>query len=123
MRSKEEANDYRYFPDPDLLPLEIDQMYIDAVAATLPELPDQKAQRFISEYALTGYDAGVLTASAELADYYEVVVRELGGHPKLAANTVMGDLAGLLNRGGLEIAESRVTPAQLARLLARVVVD
>ena len=121
MRSKEEANDYRYFPDPDLLPLEIDQMYIDAVAATLPELPDQKAQRFMSEYALTGYDAGVLTASAELADYYEVVVRELGGHPKLAANTVMGDLAGLLNRGGLEIADSHVTPAQLARLLARVV--
>jgi aspartyl-tRNA(Asn)/glutamyl-tRNA(Gln) amidotransferase subunit B len=121
MRSKEEANDYRYFPDPDLLPLEIDQMYIDAVAATLPELPDQKAQRFMSEYALTSYDAGVLTAGAELADYFEVVVRELGGHPKLAANTVMGDLSGLLNRDGLDIAASRINPAQLARLLARVV--
>ncbi len=121
MRSKEEANDYRYFPDPDLLPVEIDQVYIDAVAATLPELPDQKAQRFMSEYALTGYDAGVLTASAELADYYEVVVRDLGGHAKLAANSVMGDLAGLLNREGLEIGQSPITPAGLAGLLARVV--
>jgi len=121
MRSKEEANDYRYFPDPDLLPLEIDQVYIDAVGATLPELPDQKAQRFLSEYGLTSYDAGVLTASAELADYYEVVVRDLGGHAKLAANAVMGDLAGLLNREGLEIAQSPITPAGLAGLLARVV--
>jgi aspartyl-tRNA(Asn)/glutamyl-tRNA(Gln) amidotransferase subunit B len=120
MRSKEEANDYRYFPDPDLLPLEIDQVYIDTVAATLPELPDQKAQRFISEYGLSAYDAGVLTASAEFADYYEVVVRDLGGHPKLAANTVMGELAGLLNRDGLEIADSRVDPHALAALLKRV---
>jgi aspartyl-tRNA(Asn)/glutamyl-tRNA(Gln) amidotransferase subunit B len=121
MRSKEEANDYRYFPDPDLLPLEIDQMYIDAVAATLPELPDQKAQRFMSEYALSSYDAGVLTASAELADYYEVVVRDLGGHAKLVAHTVTGDLAGLLNREAVEIGDSRIRPAALARLLARVV--
>src|ERR1700689_5798211 len=88
MRSKEEANDYRYFPDPDLLPLEIDQLYIDTVAGTLPELPDQKAQRFISEYALSAYDAGVLTASAEFADYYEGVVRDLGGHSKRPANTL-----------------------------------
>src|SRR5579862_2251488 len=108
MRSKEEANDYRYFPDPDLLPVEIDQVYIDTVAASLPELPDQKAQRFISEYGLSAYDAGVLTASAEYADYYEVVVQDLGGQPKLAANTVMGELAGLLNRDGLEIGDSRV---------------
>ncbi|HEY6452676.1 MAG TPA: Asp-tRNA(Asn)/Glu-tRNA(Gln) amidotransferase subunit GatB [Steroidobacteraceae bacterium] len=120
MRSKEEANDYRYFPDPDLLPLEIDQVYIDAVAATLPELPDQKAQRLIGEYGLSAYDAGVLTASAELADYYEVVVLELGGHAKLAANTVMGELAGLLNRDGLEIADSRVDARRLAALLLRV---
>jgi aspartyl-tRNA(Asn)/glutamyl-tRNA(Gln) amidotransferase subunit B len=120
MRSKEEANDYRYFPDPDLLPLEIDEIYIDTVAGTLPELPDQKAQRFMSEYALSAYDAGVLTASAEFADYYEVVVRDLGGHPKLAANTVMGDLSGFLNRDGLEISDSRVNAHMLAALLARV---
>ncbi|HEV7984926.1 MAG TPA: Asp-tRNA(Asn)/Glu-tRNA(Gln) amidotransferase subunit GatB [Steroidobacteraceae bacterium] len=120
MRSKEEANDYRYFPDPDLLPLEIDQVYIDAVAASLPELPDQKAQRFMSEYGLSAYDAGVLTASAEFADYYEVVVQDLGGHAKLAANTVMGELAGLLNRDGVEICDSRIDPSSLAALLKRV---
>jgi aspartyl-tRNA(Asn)/glutamyl-tRNA(Gln) amidotransferase subunit B len=120
MRSKEEANDYRYFPDPDLLPLEIDQHYIDSVAASLPELPDQKAQRLINDYGLSAYDAGVLTASAELADYYELVVRDLGGHAKLAANTVMGELAGLLNRDGVEIDESRVDAHSLAALLRRV---
>jgi aspartyl-tRNA(Asn)/glutamyl-tRNA(Gln) amidotransferase subunit B len=126
MRSKEEANDYRYFPDPDLLPVEIDQVYIDTVCATLPELPDQKAQRLRSDYGLSAYDAGVLTASAELADYYESVVRELGSHadvavsPKLAANTVMGELAGLLNRDGLEITASRVTAPALAGLLKRI---
>jgi len=123
MRSKEEANDYRYFPDPDLLPLEIDQVYIDTVAASLPELPDQKAQRFMSEYGLSVYDAGVLTASAEYADYYEVVVQDLGGQPKLAANTVMGELAGLLNRDGLEIGDSRVGAHSLAGLLKRVADD
>jgi aspartyl-tRNA(Asn)/glutamyl-tRNA(Gln) amidotransferase subunit B len=126
MRSKEEANDYRYFPDPDLLPVEIDQLYIDTVAASLPELPDQKAQRLRTEYDLSAYDAGVLTASAELADYYEHVVRELGGDPglavspKLVANTVMGELAGLLNRDGLEISASRVTAPALAGLLRRI---
>ncbi|HEY3808539.1 MAG TPA: Asp-tRNA(Asn)/Glu-tRNA(Gln) amidotransferase subunit GatB [Steroidobacteraceae bacterium] len=120
MRSKEEANDYRYFPDPDLLPLEIDQAYIDAVAHSLPELPDQKAQRFMNEYGLSAYDAGVLTASAEYADYYEVVVQDLGGHPKLAANTVIGELAGLLNRDGVEIADARVDAHSLAALLRRV---
>jgi aspartyl-tRNA(Asn)/glutamyl-tRNA(Gln) amidotransferase subunit B len=121
MRSKEEANDYRYFPDPDLLPVEIDEPYINAVAATLPELPDQKAQRFITGYGLSAYDAGVLTAGAELAAYFESVVRALGGHAKLAANSVMGELAGLLNRDGLEIGASRVDAAGLASLLRRVV--
>jgi aspartyl-tRNA(Asn)/glutamyl-tRNA(Gln) amidotransferase subunit B len=126
MRSKEEANDYRYFPDPDLLPVEIDQLYIDTVCASLPELPDQKAQRLRKDYALSAYDAGVLTGSAELADYYEKVVRELGGNPdltlspKLVANTVMGELAGLLNRDGLEITASRVSAPALARLLTRI---
>jgi aspartyl-tRNA(Asn)/glutamyl-tRNA(Gln) amidotransferase subunit B len=126
MRSKEEANDYRYFPDPDLLPVEIDQLYIDTVCASLPELPDQKAQRLRRDYELSAYDAGVLTASAELADFYETVVRQLGGNPdlavspKLVANTVMGELAGLLNRDGLEITASRVTAPALAGLLRRI---
>jgi aspartyl-tRNA(Asn)/glutamyl-tRNA(Gln) amidotransferase subunit B len=126
MRSKEEANDYRYFPDPDLLPVEIDQLYIDTVAASLPELPDQKAQRLRQDYDLSAYDAGVLTASVELADYYEHVVRELGASPplavspKLVANTVMGELAGLLNRDGLEITASRVAAPALAGLLRRI---
>ena len=77
MRSKEEANDYRYFPDPDLLPLEVDAALIESVRATLPELPDQKAARFAREYGLSAYDAGVLTASRELAAYYEELVREV----------------------------------------------
>jgi aspartyl-tRNA(Asn)/glutamyl-tRNA(Gln) amidotransferase subunit B len=126
MRSKEEANDYRYFPDPDLLPVELDQPYIDTVEASLPELPDQKAQRLRKDYDLSAYDAGVLTASAELADYYETVVLELRAHadpavsPKLVANTVMGELAGLLNRDGLEITASRVTAPELAGLVRRI---
>jgi len=120
MRSKEEANDYRYFPDPDLLPVEIDSAYIDGVRAQLPELPDQKAQRFATQYGLSPYDALVLTASTELADYYEQVVRTLGGEPKLAANWVSGDLSGFLNRDGLDINHARVAAAALAGLLARV---
>ncbi len=120
MRSKEEANDYRYFPDPDLLPLEIDDAFLDAVRATLPELPDAKAARFAREYGLSEYDAGVLTASRELAAYYEEVVRRLGGEPKLAANWVSGDLAAFLNRDNLEIDASRVGPAQLAGLVGRI---
>ena len=120
MRSKEEANDYRYFPDPDLLPLELDAAFLDAVRATLPELPDAKAARFAAEYGLSEYDAGVLVASRELADYYEDVVKRLGGEPKLAANWVNGDLAAFLNKDNLEIADSRVGPAQLAGLVARI---
>lgn len=103
MRSKEEANDYRYFPDPDLLPVVLDEAFISGVRATLPELPDQKAARFASEYGLSVYDAGVLTASRELAAYYEDVAREVPGEPKLAANWVMGELAAALNKDGLEI--------------------
>ena len=120
LRSKEEANDYRYFPDPDLLPVELDAAYISAVAAQLPELPDQKAQRFATQYRLSGYDAQVLTASAEMADYYETVVRIFAGAPKLAANWVGGDLAAFLNRDGLEITASRVSAASLAALLQRI---
>jgi aspartyl-tRNA(Asn)/glutamyl-tRNA(Gln) amidotransferase subunit B len=120
MRSKEEANDYRYFPDPDLLPLVIDDEMIEAVRSTLPELPDEKAARFVAEHGLSAYDAGVLTASREIADYYETVVKGLGGQHKLAANWVMGDLSGALNKDGLEVGQSRVAAPALAQLLARI---
>ncbi len=120
MRSKEEANDYRYFPDPDLLPLAIDEATIEAVRATLPELPDEKAARFVTEHGLSDYDAGVLTASRELAAYYETVVQRLGGQPKLAANWVMGDLSGALNKDNLDIVQSRVSADAFAGLLARI---
>jgi aspartyl-tRNA(Asn)/glutamyl-tRNA(Gln) amidotransferase subunit B len=121
MRSKEEANDYRYFPDPDLLPVIVSAEFVEQLRGTLPELPDAKAQRFASQHGLSVYDAQVLTASAELADYYETVVRELGGEPKLAANMVMGDLAGFLNRDNLEITASPVSALALAGLLKRMV--
>jgi aspartyl-tRNA(Asn)/glutamyl-tRNA(Gln) amidotransferase subunit B len=120
MRSKEEANDYRYFPDPDLLPLAIDDELIESVRASLPELPDEKAARFVAEHGLSAYDAGVLTASRELAAFYEAVVQGLGGQPKLAANWVMGELSGALNRDGLEVGQSRVAAPALAQLLARI---
>jgi aspartyl-tRNA(Asn)/glutamyl-tRNA(Gln) amidotransferase subunit B len=120
MRSKEEANDYRYFPDPDLLPVELDEAFIESVRGTLPELPDEKAARFVSQYSLPAYDALVLTASRELAAYYEEVVRALPGEPKLAANWVMGDLAAALNRENLEIGAGRLPAARLAGLLRRI---
>ena len=120
MRSKEEANDYRYFPDPDLLPLVLDEDFIEAARAALPELPEVKKQRFMTQYELSGYDAGVLTASRELADYYEAVVTALGGEPKLCANWVMGDFSALLNKDNRDIAQSPVSAAQLAGLLRRI---
>ena len=121
MRSKEEANDYRYFPDPDLLPVVLDDLFIAGIKATLPELPDEKAARFVSDYGLSEYDAGVLTASRELGAFYEDVVRRVGGEPKLCANWVMGDFAAFLNKDNLEITESRVDAAALAGLVARIV--
>jgi aspartyl-tRNA(Asn)/glutamyl-tRNA(Gln) amidotransferase subunit B len=122
MRSKEEANDYRYFPDPDLLPVEIDEAFIGAVRASLPELPDEKAARFAHELGLSPYDAGVLSASRELGAYFEAVVAKLGAsHAKLAANWVMGELSSALNRDNLEITASRVSPGQLCDLLSRIV--
>jgi len=121
LRSKEEANDYRYFPDPDLLPVALDAEFIATVRATLPELPDQKAARYTEKFALSVYDAGVLTASREMGDYYEAVVAELPGHEKLAANWVMGELSGALNKDGVEISASRIDAARLAGLLARIV--
>ena len=122
MRSKEEANDYRYFPDPDLLPVEIDEKFIEAVRLTLPELPDQKAARFAKDFGLSAYDAGVLSASRELGAYFEAVVAGLNaGHAKLAANWVMGELSSALNRDNVDIEHSRVNPLQLIGLLNRIV--
>jgi len=122
MRSKEEANDYRYFPDPDLLPLEIEEGFIASVRATLPELPDEKASRFARDFALSAYDAGVLSASREMGGYFEAVVAAAGKpHAKLAANWVMGELSGMLNRDNLEIGESRISAEALAALLKRIV--
>jgi aspartyl-tRNA(Asn)/glutamyl-tRNA(Gln) amidotransferase subunit B len=122
MRSKEEANDYRYFPDPDLLPVEIDESFIAAVRATLPELPDQKAARFARELGLSAYDAGVLCASRELGAYFEAAVANLGAnHAKLAANWVMGELSSALNRDAVDIERSRVDAQQLSGLLKRIV--
>jgi aspartyl-tRNA(Asn)/glutamyl-tRNA(Gln) amidotransferase subunit B len=120
LRSKEEANDYRYFPDPDLLPVAIDSAFIESVRTTLPELPDEKAARYIERFGLSAYDAGVLTASRELGDFYEAVVAALKGHEKLAANWTMGELSGALNKDGMEITQSRIDAQRLAGLLARI---
>jgi aspartyl-tRNA(Asn)/glutamyl-tRNA(Gln) amidotransferase subunit B len=122
MRSKEEANDYRYFPDPDLLPVEIDETFVASVRTTLPELPDDKAERFTRDLGLSPYDAGVLSASRELGAYYESLLGELGTmHAKLAANWVMGELSSALNRDNLEITAARVSPAALGGLLRRII--
>ena len=120
MRLKEEANDYRYFPDPDLLPLVISEEEIEAVRGTLPELPDQKRERFCSEYKLSDYDARVLTTSREMAAYFEAVVEASGGEPKVAANWVAGELSAALNQSGRDIGESKVSAAALAGLLKRI---
>jgi aspartyl-tRNA(Asn)/glutamyl-tRNA(Gln) amidotransferase subunit B len=120
MRSKEEANDYRYFPDPDLLPVAVDEQFIASVRATLPELPDEKAARFASAFGLSAYDAAVLTASRELGNYFEAVVREIPQEPKLAANWVMGELAAALNRDGIDIGDSKLSATLIAGLLKRI---
>jgi aspartyl-tRNA(Asn)/glutamyl-tRNA(Gln) amidotransferase subunit B len=119
MRSKEEANDYRYFPDPDLLPLVLDDRFIEDVRGALPELPDAKATRFVLEFGLSNYDAGVLTASRDLADQYEKLVT-YGSPPKLSANWLTGELAAHLNRENLDISESKVDIERFAGLLKRI---
>ncbi len=121
MRAKEEANDYRYFPDPDLLPLVLEAGFVESVRKELPELPDARRERFMREHELSAYDAGVLIAERELADYYEAVVAALGGEAKRAANWVMGELAAALNRDGLAITESKLDAEELAGLLRRLV--
>ena len=120
LRTKEEANDYRYFPEPDLLPLEVDEQLVAEVRETLPELPDEKRHRFIEEHGLPPYDAAVLTASRELADFYEAAVYESGGFAKRTANWVMSELLAYLNKDGLELVDSPVTPEMLGRLVARI---
>ena len=121
MRSKEEANDYRYFPDPDLLPLVLEQSMIEEVRNTLPELPDAKRERFMAEYNLSHYDAHVLTGSRELAYYFETVLDGTGNKdPKLCANWVIGTLSGALNKANLDITKSPVSADQLAGLLNRI---
>jgi aspartyl-tRNA(Asn)/glutamyl-tRNA(Gln) amidotransferase subunit B len=129
LRTKEEAHDYRYFPDPDLLPLELDDAVIDAIERTLPELPDAKKARFMRAYGLSDYDAEVLVAERECADYFEAAVgrseRDRAGlekapferDPKLVANWILGDLFGALNRAGRDIARSPIAPDRLGRLV------
>ncbi|NIS91068.1 MAG: Asp-tRNA(Asn)/Glu-tRNA(Gln) amidotransferase subunit GatB [Woeseiaceae bacterium] len=120
MRSKEEANDYRYFPDPDLLPVAIDAAYIEAVQQTLPELPDAKRRRFVDEYGIRADDADILTTSRSLADYYEDVAAATAAEAQGAANFIVGDLMGALNKAGLGIEDSPVSAAALAGLLDRI---
>ena len=120
MRSKEEANDYRYFPDPDLLPVEISKAFIDSVRETLPELPDDKRHRFIDEYGIRQDDATILTVSRALADYFEAVVAANEATPQVAANWVIGDLSGALNKEGLEIEACRIPAEDLAGLINRI---
>jgi aspartyl-tRNA(Asn)/glutamyl-tRNA(Gln) amidotransferase subunit B len=119
MRSKEEAHDYRYFPEPDLVPVVVEEGWLDELRASLPELPDARRARFVSQYGLPVYDAGVLTATRPLADFYEEVVR-LHPDPKAASNWVMVELLGLLNRDGLEITASPVASRDVADLLESV---
>ncbi len=119
MRSKEVANDYRYFPEPDLLPVVIEDSFIAAIKSDLPELPDEKKQRFEEKFKLSPYDAGVLTATRELAEYYETVA-ESCGDAKLAANWVSVELLGYLNREDLEIQDSPIEASRLGALVARI---
>ena len=120
MRSKEEANDYRYFPDPDLLPVEIGDDYIEQVRQTLPELPDAKRQRFARDYGIKEDAAGILTMSRALADYFEAVASATEAKPQVAANWVIGDLSGALNKESIEIEDSRIPAEDLAGLINRI---
>ncbi|MGB9039695.1 MAG: Asp-tRNA(Asn)/Glu-tRNA(Gln) amidotransferase subunit GatB [Acinetobacter calcoaceticus] len=123
MRSKEEANDYRYFPDPDLLPVIIADEQIEAARAALPELPAARRARFIADFGVTEYDAHVLTLSREMADFYEAVVAAAGGavQGKVSANWVMGEFSGALNKANLDLADSPVSAEQLGGMIARII--
>ena len=123
MRSKEEANDYRYFPDPDLLPVIISDAQIETARAALPELPAARRERFVADFGVTEYDAHVLTLTREMSDFYEVVVAAAGGvaQGKVSANWVMGEFSGALNKAGLELADSPVSAEKLGGMVARIV--
>ncbi|MBA2442422.1 MAG: Asp-tRNA(Asn)/Glu-tRNA(Gln) amidotransferase subunit GatB [Rubrobacter sp.] len=118
LRSKEFAHDYRYFPEPDLLPVELNEAWVREIKSRLPELPEEMRDRFVGQYGLSSYDAGVLTADRELAAYYEAVAAEVD--PKQAANWITGDLQALLNEAGVEVSESRVTPEKMAGIVRLV---
>ncbi len=120
MRSKEEAHDYRYFPDPDLLPLDITPAMLEQARASLPELPQAKRARYTSEYGLTLYDAGILTASREIADFFEAALDEAPGQTRLCANWITGEVSAQLNRDGMEMVQCPITPRQLGGLLKRI---
>ena len=120
MRSKEEAHDYRYFPDPDLLPVVLDEAYIELVRASLPELPWAKKQRFSEQYALPAYDAAFLSSDRSLADYFEAALNQAACEPKLAANWVMGDVSAALNKAGLAVENGPVNALMLGGLLKRI---
>jgi len=120
MRSKEEANDYRYFPDPDLLPVEVTEDDIERIKKTLPELPEQKHQRYIDEFGLSDYNAELLTTNRRIADYFEQASSLGEGLASQLANWILGDLSGALNRSDLEIQQSPVTPEMLAGLVQRI---
>ncbi|HSG96889.1 MAG TPA: Asp-tRNA(Asn)/Glu-tRNA(Gln) amidotransferase subunit GatB [Woeseiaceae bacterium] len=120
MRSKEEANDYRYFPDPDLLPVEISAEFVEEVRRELPELPDEKQARFIEQYELRKDDAAQLTISRPVADYFETAAGATDASAQVMANWVVGDLSGALNKDGLDIGESRISPEDLAGLVTRI---
>ncbi|MEQ1789374.1 MAG: Asp-tRNA(Asn)/Glu-tRNA(Gln) amidotransferase subunit GatB, partial [Rickettsiales bacterium] len=118
MRTKEDAHDYRYFPDPDLLPLEFTQEYVDSIKATLPELPDAKKSRYMQDFGLSAYDAGVLVAEQNYSHFYEILVA--GNDPQLAANWMTGELFGRLNKMGLDIENSPIDAQKFAGLLALI---
>ena len=119
MRSKEEANDYRYFPDPDLLPVDIEDEMLTEIKNSLPELPTEKKNRFISEIGLSDYDAENLTAQKSLADYYEAMLND-GAEAKLAANWVMGELSAALNKNQIDVQDSPISARELSELVKRI---
>jgi len=121
LRSKEYAHDYRYFPEPDLLPLELTEAWIHEIETRLPELPDEMRTRFMEQYGLSEYDAGVLTADRDLATYYEKVAATPGIDPKQAANWITVELRGRLNEAGIDISDSKVGPERMAELIGLVV--
>jgi aspartyl-tRNA(Asn)/glutamyl-tRNA(Gln) amidotransferase subunit B len=120
MRSKEDAHDYRYFPDPDLLPLEISSEWIEQVRSTLPELPQAKQARYVNDLGLSAYDASILTSSREMADYFEAALSAVPTQAKICANWIIGEVSAQLNRDGLDMTQCPITAQQLGGMLTRI---